>query len=158
MAHSVSHDPPPPPQPPPPLFSFLKTIQCFAVIFNFGSKCGTKDRHWCEQNLVFKVWIRPPIFGLSVVNPPPPPPPPPPPVQRRLHEQAAGELITDAHAYLQLSGINIRFAIKRSTSCTFTFVSSSLKDKMHFTCRTRRLANVSGHFTTLGLRKIEFYG
>ena len=32
---------------------------------------------------------------------------------------------------------------------------------MHFTCRTRRLANASGqmgNFTPLGLRKIEFYG
>ena len=50
---------------------------------------------------------------------------------------------------------------KRSTSCIFTFVSSSLKDKMHFTCQTGRLANASGqmgNFTPLGLRKIEFYG
>ena len=48
--------------PPPPLFSFLKTIQCIAVTFNFGSKCGTKDRHWCEPNMVFNIWIRPPIL------------------------------------------------------------------------------------------------
>ena len=42
-----------------------------------------------------------------------------------------------------------------------TFVSSSLKEKMHFTCRTRRLANASGqmgNFTPLGLGKVEFYG
>ena len=37
--------PPPPHTPPPPLFSFLKKIQCLAVTINFGSKCGTKDRH-----------------------------------------------------------------------------------------------------------------
>ena len=56
--------PPPPPHThtPPPLFSFLKAIQCLAVAFNFGSKCGTKDRHWCEQNVVFNVLIRPPIL------------------------------------------------------------------------------------------------
>ena len=43
----------------------------------------------------------------------------------------------------------------------FTFVLSSLKDKMHFMCLTRHLANASGqmgNFTPLGLRKIELYG
>ena len=146
--------PPPPPPPSPPLFSFLKTIQCLAVTFNFGSKCGTKDRHWCEQNVVFNVWIRLPILDDL----------------RRLHPQSPEEAPwtsrwgvnhRDAHAYLQLSGINIRFAMKKIDQLNFTFVSSSLKDKMHFTCRTRRLANASvqmGNFTPLGLRKIEFYG
>ena len=63
--------------------------------------------------------------------------------------------------YLQLFGINIPFAMKKIDQPIFTFVSSSLKEKMHFTCRTRRLANSSGqmgNFTPLGLRKIEFYG
>ena len=31
----------------------------------------------------------------------------------------------------------------------FTFVPSSLKDKMHFMCRTRRLANASGQIGNL---------
>ena len=62
--------------------------------------------------------------------------------------------------YLQLFGINIPFAMKKIDQLYF-YLSSSLKEKMHFTCRTRRLANASGqmgNFTPLGIRKIEFYG
>ena len=67
----------------------------------------------------------------------------------------------DAHVYLQLSGINIQFAMKKIDQLYFNLVSSFLKYRMHFTCRTRHLANASGqmgNFTPLGLRKIEFYG
>ena len=58
----------------------------------------------------------------------------------------------------QNSDVSVKY--KRSTSCFF-YLFSSLKDKMHFTCRTRCLANASGqmgNFTPLDLRKIEFYG
>ena len=105
MAHSVSHDPPPPPPvTPPPLFCFLKTIQCLTVTFNFGSKCGTKDRHWCEQKVVFNVWIRPFESLLST-----------PPESRGGSANKPlgswGVNHRDAHAYLQLFGINIWFAM-----------------------------------------------
>ena len=122
MAHSVSHDPPPPP--PPPLFSFLKTIQCLAVTFNFGSKCGTKDRHWSEQNAVFNVWIRPPILDdLRRLHPLSPEEAP------RTSRWAVGELITEmrmrtCNCLVLTSGLRW----KGSTSCIFT-VLSSLKEK-----------------------------
>ena len=67
----------------------------------------------------------------------------------------------DAHGYLQLSDINIRFAKKKIDHLYFYLFSSSLKDKMHFTCLTRSFTNAReriGMFTPLGHRKIEFYG
>ena len=67
----------------------------------------------------------------------------------------------DALAYLQLSDINIRFAKEKMEHLYFTFVSSSLKDKMHFTCLTGSFTNARermGNFTPLGHREIEFYG
>ena len=40
----------------------------------------------------------------------------------------------DVHAYLQLSGINIRFAMKKINQLFFYLFLSPLKDKMRFTC------------------------
>ena len=112
----------PPPPPPPPLFSFLKTIQCLAVTFNFGSKCGTKDRcngQFFPQSVFSpgKEWAKcgvqclnsPSDFGLSLSSTPP--------------ESRGGSTNKplgswgvnhrDAHAYLQLFGISSRFAMKK---------------------------------------------
>ena len=152
MAHSVSHEPPTPT--PPPLFSFLKTIQCLAVTFNLDSKYGTKDRLWCKQNYGVQFLNSPANLGRS--------PSSAIPEQRSFHEQAAGELIAEMHistcnCLILTSGLQR----KRSTICIFTFVSSSLKYKMHFMCLTRSFTNARegmGNFTPLGCRKIEFYG
>ena len=121
----------PHPLPPPPLFSFLKMIKCLAVTFNFGSKCGTKDRHWCKQNVVFNVWIcTPNLDDLRHLHPLSP--------EEAPQTSRWGVNHRDAHAYLQLFGKTSGLRWKRSTSCIVTFVSSSLKEKMHFRCQPRR--------------------
>ena len=95
-----------PPPPPPPLFSFLKTIQYLAVTFNFGSKCGIKERHLCEPNVMFNVWICPPILDdLRPLHPLSP--------EEAPQTSHLGVNHRDAHAHLQMSGINIRFVIKK---------------------------------------------
>ena len=128
-----------------PIF-FLKTIQCLAVTFNFGSKCGTKDRHWCEQNEVFNVWIRPPILD-----------------NLRLPESRGGCVhkplgswgvnYRDAHAYLQLFGINITFAMKKIDQLYFylCFIFSKGKNAFYVSNPTFSQCEwANGEFYTTG--------
>ena len=78
----------------------------------------------------------------------------------RTNRWGVGELIAEmpirTSTLIQTSGLRR----KRSTICIFTFVLSSLKDKMHFTCLNRSFTNARermGNFTPLGHRKIEIY-
>ena len=129
------------------LFSSLKTILCIAVTFNFGSKCGTKDRRWCKQKWDVQCLNSPSDFGRS-----------PSSTNKFFWNAAAGELTAEMHmcscnSLILTSGSQW----KRSIICNFTIVLSLLKDKMHLTCLTRSLAKASGrvgNFTPLSLRKI----
>ena len=95
------------PPPPPPPSSFLKTIQCLAVTFNLDSKFGTKDRPlmlakmWCSMSeFARRFWT------ISVVYTPRSP-------EEAPRTSRWGVNCRDAHAYLQLSDINIHFATKK---------------------------------------------
>ena len=153
MAHSVSHEL----TAPPPLFSFLKTIQCLAVTFNLDSKCGTKNQHWCKQKCgVQFLNLTADFDDLCRLHPLSPE------EALRTSRWGVGKLIAEmrmrtCNCLKLTSGLRR----KRSTSCIFTFVSSSLKDKMHFTSLAQSFTNAReriGNFTPLGRRKIEFYG
>ena len=92
--------------PPSPLFSFLKTIQCLAVTFNLDSKCGAKDRHWCKQKCGVQFLNLPAdLEDLRPLHPLSP--------EEALRTDRWGVNRIDAHAYLQLSDINIQFAKKK---------------------------------------------
>ena len=142
MAHSVSHDPPPPP----PLFSFLKTIQCLAVTFNLDSKYGTKDRHWLKQKCGVQFLNSPADFGRSPSSAP--------------RGGSANELLgnwgvnrRDAHAYLQLSDINIWFAEEKIDHLYFylCFVFSKGKNAFYLSNPTfYQCEGADGEFYTTG--------
>ena len=110
-----------------------------------------------SKNVVFNFWICPLILdNLRRLHPLSPEEAP------RTSRWGVGELIAEIR--MQTCNCLIYpygLQRKRSTICIFTFVSSSLKDKMHFTCLTRSFTNAReriGNFTPLGRRKIEFYG
>ena len=92
--------------PPTLLFFFLKRIQCLAVTLNLDSKCGTKDWHWCKQKCgVQFLNSRANLDDLCRLHPLSP--------QEAPWTSRWGVNCRDAHGYLQLSDINIRFAKKK---------------------------------------------
>ena len=98
--------------------------------------------------MVFNVRIRPPILdALRRLHPLSPEEAP------RPSRWGVGELITDVHAYLQLFGINIRFAMKKIDQLYFNlcFVFSKGKNAFYVSNPTFSQCKwANGEFYTIG--------
>ena len=134
------------PSPPPPLFSFLETIQCLAVTLNLDSKCGTKDWHWCKQKCGVQFLNSPAdLDNIRCLHPGSP--------EEAPQTSCWGVHRIDAHAYLQLSDINIRFVMKKIDQLYFhpCFVFSKGQNAFYVSnTKFHQCEGVNGEFYTTG--------
>ena len=115
MAESVSHDPPHTHTTPPPHLLSLKRSNVLQWHLIWTANLEPKTSIDYSKNVVFNVWIRPPILdNLHSLHPPIP--------EEAPRTSRWGVNCRDAHAYLQLSDINIRFATKKIKYLYFTLV------------------------------------